>query len=367
MLNLNFKIMKKVFLLLSSCLLGLAASATNYDIKLGSCSLGAQEQGAQAIVDVTSQIGKDVVLASGDVINVSIKGTFSAELAEVGVWIVDGSEAAGWWKEISSKEDKATLGSTTVETSASIAITADAVAAGRIQLVVFTSEATEDVSFTEAGVVSESYELTVSSDVTLSVNAGEDGYQGEYLIGDVWGEKLLKSGDEVTINIKGSVSPIVEGSIVLILVDGSEAAGWWNPLIGWGSTTATIGADGSIDASTKVTLSADAMDFSAYKLIFSYQKNDKTLIDGVESIAFTQGGSSQGGEGGEGGEPTAVESVSADAFAVVGGMVYSAGEITVYNVAGKAIATASQSFNVNSLEAGVYFISAQEGTIKFVK
>jgi len=241
-----------------------------------------------------------------------------------------------------------------------------------LQLVVFYSDENlsfgyDAVTFTEAGVVSESYELTVSSDVTLSVNDGEDGYQGEYLIGDVWGEKLLKSGDEVTINIKGSVSPVVEGSIVLILVDGSEAAGWWNPLIGWGSTTATIGADGSVDASTKVTLSADAKDFSAYKLILSYQKNDKTLIDGVESIAFTQGGSSQGGEGGEGGEPTAVESVSADSFAVVGGMVYSAGEITVYNVAGKAIATASQSFNVNSLEAGVYFISAQEGTIKFVK
>ena len=358
--------MKKVFLLLSSCLMGLAVSATTYDIKLGSCSLGAQFEGAQAIVDVTNQIGDDVILAEGDVINVSINGTFSAELAEVGLWMVDGSEAAGWWKELSSKEDKATLGSATVETSASIAITADAVAAGRIQLVVFTSEATEDVSFTEAGVVSESYELTVSSDVTLSVNDGEDGYQGEYLIGDVWGEKLLKSGDEVTINIKGHVPSSIQGKLVLILVDGSAAASYWNPLIGWGSTTATIGEDGSIDASEKVTVSSDAKGFDTYKLILSYQKDDKTLIDGVESITFTQG-SSQGGEGGEGGEPTAVESVSVDAFAVVGGMVYSAGEITVYNVAGKAIATASQSFNVNSLEAGVYFISAQEGTIKFVK
>ena len=48
-------------------------------------------------------------------------------------------------------------------------------------------------------------------------------------------------------------------------------------------------------------------------------------------------------------------------------MVYSAGEIVVYNVVGKAIATVSQSFDVNSLESGVYFITAQEGTIKFVK
>ena len=63
----------------------------------------------------------------------------------------------------------------------------------------------------------------------------------------------------------------------------------------------------------------------------------------------------------------AVEEVAASAFAVEGGMVYSAGEIVVYNVAGKVVATASQSFNVNSLAAGVYFIAAQEGTIKFVK
>lgn len=64
---------------------------------------------------------------------------------------------------------------------------------------------------------------------------------------------------------------------------------------------------------------------------------------------------------------TAVEDVTASEFAVVDGMVYSAGEIVVYNVAGKVVATASQVFNVDSLTAGVYFISAQEGTIKFVK
>ena len=365
--------MKKVFLLLSSCLLGLAVSATEYDVKLTSCSLGvsSDESGYQAIVDVTSQIGADVLLVEGDIINVTINGTFSAEMAEIGLWMVDGSQAAGWWTEISGKGDKATLGATTVNTTASVAITQNAIAAGRLQLVVYYGDENlpfgeDPITYTEAGVVSESYELIVSGDVILYVNGSEDGYQGEYLIGDVWGEKLLKSGDEVTINIKGHVPSSIQGKLVLILVDGSAAASYWNPLIGWGSTTATIGEDGSIDASEKVTVSSDAKGFDTYKLILSYQKDDKTLIDGVESITFTQG-SSQGGEGGEGGEITAVESVSADAFAVVGGMVYSAGEITVYNVAGKAIATASQSFNVNSLEAGVYFISAQEGTIKFVK
>lgn len=50
-----------------------------------------------------------------------------------------------------------------------------------------------------------------------------------------------------------------------------------------------------------------------------------------------------------------------------GGMVTSAGEIVVYNVEGQVVATASQNFNVNSLAEGVYFITAQEGVIKFVK
>lgn len=65
-------------------------------------------------------------------------------------------------------------------------------------------------------------------------------------------------------------------------------------------------------------------------------------------------------------EPLAISSLN-PAFSVVDGVVYSAGEITVYNIVGKPVATASQVFDVNSLSAGVYFIVAQEGTIKFVK
>lgn len=65
--------------------------------------------------------------------------------------------------------------------------------------------------------------------------------------------------------------------------------------------------------------------------------------------------------------PTAVDEVAAADFAIEGGMVYSAGVITVYNVAGQVVATASQEFNVNTLAAGAYFIVAEEGTIKFVK
>ncbi len=64
---------------------------------------------------------------------------------------------------------------------------------------------------------------------------------------------------------------------------------------------------------------------------------------------------------------TGVNDVNASAFAVENGVVTSAGQIVVYNVAGQVVATASESFEVSSLSEGVYFITAQEGTIKFVK
>ena len=59
-----------------------------------------------------------------------------------------------------------------------------------------------------------------------------------------------------------------------------------------------------------------------------------------------------------------------DEFTVENGVVSSAGEIVVYNVAGQVVATAYKNFEVKSLDslyADVYFITAQEGTIKFVK
>lgn len=61
------------------------------------------------------------------------------------------------------------------------------------------------------------------------------------------------------------------------------------------------------------------------------------------------------------------EEVESYDFAVVDGIVYSAGTIAVYDVAGKLVTTASQEFNVNSLAAGVYFIGAKEGAISLVK
>ena len=59
-----------------------------------------------------------------------------------------------------------------------------------------------------------------------------------------------------------------------------------------------------------------------------------------------------------------------DEFTVENGVVSSAGEIVVYNAAGQVVATAYKNFEVKSLDslyADVYFITAQEGTIKFVK
>ncbi len=65
-------------------------------------------------------------------------------------------------------------------------------------------------------------------------------------------------------------------------------------------------------------------------------------------------------------KPYPVEEIKAAPFEIEGGMVYSWGTIKVYDITGRLVATASQSFNVNTLKhTMVYIIVAEEGVIKY--
>ena len=196
---------------------------------------------------------------------------------------------------------------------------------------------------------------------TLAYNEAGPNYQAEV------GAKLTKiptSGSVVKWTIAGYADKAIS-DIQVQLVSKAESDGWWKVMSGAGDVTLSTSGEGNTIAETVVTLTVNDVELSAETkasdlvfVVYSGTAQQVTKVYYTKFEVAVEGGS---------GEETAVESVSADAFAVVGGMVYSAGEITVYNVAGKAVATASQSFNVNSLESGVYFISAKEGTIKFVK
>lgn len=62
-----------------------------------------------------------------------------------------------------------------------------------------------------------------------------------------------------------------------------------------------------------------------------------------------------------------IETVSGAALEVVDGVIYSAGAITVTNIAGQVVKVADSTLEISSLPAGVLIITAAEGTAKIVK
>ena len=158
---------------------------------------------------------------------------------------------------------------------------------------------------------------------------------------------MLKKDDIVSLVFDGSFNTDVTG-ISPAIVDQWEGNGYWYELSDWDWTQFDSKANQKINITAKVKLIKDAETTTIIACIPVQGGN------GEEEIVFTSA-------------KTPIEPVAANSFSIENGVVYSAGEITVYNIVGKPVATASQVFDVNSLEAGVYFIVAQEGTIKFVK
>ncbi len=158
---------------------------------------------------------------------------------------------------------------------------------------------------------------------------------------------MLKKDDVVSLVFNGSFNADVLG-ISPAVIDQWEGKGYWYELSGWDWTQFDSKANQKINITANVTLTTDA-ETTAILVCIPVQGGN-----GETEIVFTS-------------VKTPIEEIDSNSFSIENGMVYSAGEITVYNVAGKLIATASQVFDVNSLQAGVYFIVAQEGTIKFVK
>ena len=154
------------------------------------------------------------------------------------------------------------------------------------------------------------------------------------------------AGDYVEFSVKGIADQAIAGLQAYLMDDSYNAISAYLPI------KSDVAKGDEIDFSGVLEVSSAS---ASCKLVIV---TTDAVVEGVDAINIKVAGTTP--------EPTAVEEVSAS-LAVQGGMVYSAGEIVVYNVAGKVVATASQALNVNSLNAGVYFIVAQEGTIKYVK
>ena len=280
----------------------------------------------------------------GDYVSFTIKGVADNAITTLQVVLVDDS-----WSAVSEYTPVTTEA---IEKDGSVDIT------GKVELTKATEVCKLVFNTTDAVVEGVETIKIVSADgpVHVAVELAQKDFTSLTMVANVWDagsnyqyveeltapEEGFQEGDYVTVTITGVASHNIEG-LQVALIDGS-----WNAVSAYTSLATGInaGEEVSITKAIPLTKATDVC-----KLTIT---TTDPAADGVAEIKIEP-------------KEVAVEEVAASAFAVEGGMVYSAGEIVVYNVAGKQVASASKAFNVNSLAAGVYFITAQEGTIKFVK
>lgn len=209
----------------------------------------------------------------------------------------------------------------------------------------FTEEANRDVSF----------KVQADNKIWLRVN-----------IGDVNGRSVnypTACGFEVAATTGG--------------VDIADAAKWTSVRCNWAAdATATSAVDGATDTyspkwhgvGNPFNGTATDLDLSAItKISFAItdDKDDYEIDNAVLYIRDIKIGASA--------TTTTyapyvnLETVSGAALEVVDGVIYSAGAITVTNVAGQVVKVADKTLEISSLPAGVLVITAAEGTAKIVK
>ncbi len=321
------------------------AGAT-YPVAMPTVKFGADDPANPVNYKADALFTTDDNLAADDIIKVTIDGTFNQDIDGINFMVFDkeGNTILPW----TSRPFVATAGEKVAGTEFEFTVP-KAATGTEYKLTAFIAgyDAEKEIKFLKDGDVEhEAVELATKeyTNITLSANVWETGsnYQTvENIASDVF------AGDFVTFSVKGIADQSIAGLQAYLMDDSYNAISAYLPI------KSDIAKGDEIDFSGVVEVSSAS---AVCKLVIV---TTDAVAEGIDAINIKVAGSTP--------EPTAVDEVAASAFAVQGGMVYSAGEIVVYNVAGKIVAVASQEFNVNSLNAGVYFITAQEGTIKFVK
>lgn len=291
---------------------------------------------------IESEVASDVQV--GDYVTFSINGVSSAAFSKMKVYLrnPEGYSAISEYVEILAN----TEANGTVSYSGKVEASA---AAAKCDLVFeIPDEAAEGTSIViapEGATVHEAVELAEKTfkSLSLAANVWDGGSNYQYVEEITAPEEGFLKGDYVSFSVSGVASHDITKLQVVLINDSYEGVSEYVTI------AENIKEGDEINFTKKLALTGAT---DVCKL--SVTTTDEA-IEGVETITFTAK------------DNVAVDDVTSSAFAVEGGMVYSAGEIVVYNVAGKQVASASKSFNVNSLSAGVYFITAKEGTIKFVK
>lgn len=253
-----------------------------------------------------------------------------------------------------------------------------AMAVAHLVMACFPEPASSDPSFTqEPKIINfKSFELHYSAPLDIEspfsltcdgpADKAEDGYK--YMVQEKTTEYTgVKEGAFVNVEFSGVAMQDI-ATMMFGLANQDESGSKWELLCEMGTFAANIKKDQKLDTKFSLKLEKDPVeDVFTYINYFMAQDPEKVakLYFKESSVKITVTADQK--------YPfpdvdvTAVDEVAAADFAIEGGMVYSAGVITVYDVTGKVVATASQEFNVNTLAPGAYAIVAEEGTIKFVK
>ncbi len=278
------------------------------------------------------------VMKAYDKVEVAINGKFNQDVNALVFMVFDegGTEVQKWTPvAFSAKKDE------TVDTKITVSIEKDCNST-KLKLGVFIDVPADETvyKFLKDGDVEHDPVEVAKKDYTeVTMSYNQYATPANYQFIDASIAENVQVGDYVTFSVTGKASAAF--SKMIGYVRNASYSAISNQVV----VAENVLADGTVQYSGKIEITAAA---ESCDLVFE-------ITDEA-----TAGSSITIGEG-----STAVEDVTA--FAVVNGKVFSAGDIVVYNVAGKIVATASQEFDVTSLEAGIYFISAQEGVIKFVK
>ncbi len=351
--------MKKILLFLGSALLTMSLSAQVMTMKSNSWTTedGVEHQNSQGMIAVTPSMD----IQAGYKVVVEFQGTTTGEDVTFSSIVVD--TAAGSWEVLSS------WGSSSVTSGVivgSVTFTATKAIAGPT-FVLATTEGNS--SYDDVDIEFSKLTCTVSDpnykDPNVTTDESVLPISG---ISNMWGDCVVAAGLESTtitfpkawecgagwawwsnyLNVTEYASVTVEFEPVpcqvqlVVQIDNGTEDGENNPVsIEAGATSVTINFDdcyvGDWTGVRAIFLqTADAADIVVTKAYMTYPKE------------------------------TAVAEVSKN-VQIVNGMVYSAGKIVVYNVAGAAIAEANNEMNLSNLQSGVYFIKTAEGTAKYSK
>ena len=315
----------------------LESDAKTYSVEVPTIKFGPDDAKTNFKAEVPFET--EELMAEDDILEVTFNGKFNTGVNGIVFMVFDdkGSEVLGWTQknEFQAEADQ------TINTTISLTIP-NACATKAAKLGIFIEGYSEkiDYKFLKDGDVEHDPVEVAKKDYTeITMSYNQYATPANYQFIDASIAENVQVGDYVTFSVTGKASAAF--SKMIGYVRNASYSAISNQVV----VAENVLADGTVQYSGKIEITAAA---ESCDLVFE-------ITDEA-----TEGSSITIGEG-----STAVEDVTA--FAVVNGKVFSAGDIVVYNVAGKIVATTSQEFDVTSLEAGIYFISAQEGVIKFVK